>query len=281
MNRILLTSLLLLAIVATATAGGEKLRYKFEKGKTYTYAVSSESKLNGQTMGQEFSMDSKSDLTIAMVSSTATNDGGWELVVRIETGKIKVNFPMMGLRDTTIELTEYIGKRAKVVITGRGKTLSVEPIDTIQPGRLAMMTGSPLEMFRRLFVTLPEQPVDVKTAWKESTPDTTNSGGVKVVIKPSIDFSVAAKETRGEYPTFRIPYTGKSTMEGTGTQRGMDVTVDGTVKSTGTMYFAPSEGLLVEAESTSDVDQTVTFTGAQSGAQTIMTTMKNSVKLQK
>jgi hypothetical protein len=281
MNRMWLAVLLLVGLVAGTTAGADKLRYKFETGKTYTYLVATETKINGQMMGQEFTLETKSDLSIAMTASAATAEGGWELVVRIVTGKVKVNFPMMGMRDTTVDLTEFMGKRMKVVISGRGKTLSVDPIDTIQPGRLSMMIGNPADMFRRLFSVLPDQPVDVKSTWKETMPDTSNNSGIKVIMKPNSDFSVAARESRNGMSTLKIPYTGKATMEGAGNQRGMDVTLDGSVKASGTLYFAPKEGLLVEAESGADVDQTITFTGAKSGAQTMLTNVKTSVKLQK
>ena len=281
MKRLFNCAVLGLVLAAVAAAGGQPLRYHFDKATTYRYAVTSESKMNGEMMGQEMTIEMRTEATVAVTASAETKDGGWELIVRMDAGKAKVNFPMMGLRDTTIELTELLGKRSKLIIDGRGKTLSVTPIDTVAPSRLMMMLGGGTEMFSRMFMELPVQAVDVKSAWKDTNPDTMHQRGVKIVMKKNVDYSIPGTETRGGYSTLQIAFTGATTMTGAGNQNGLDVTVDGTVKSNGTLNFAPKEGLMVELSSTSNVDQTVTFSGAQNGAQTSVTSSKTTAKLLK
>ena len=127
---------------------GQKLRYNFEKGKALKYSTVVENKISGQSMGQEFSMASGTDLDYS-ISLINTSDGVIALTAKFEKFNIKLNMPMMGFNDSTIAMQEYIGKRIKVVMTDRGKTLSVEPIDTIPPSREQMMANvTPSDLFK-------------------------------------------------------------------------------------------------------------------------------------
>jgi hypothetical protein len=56
--------------------------------------------------------------------------------------------------------------------------------------------------------------------------------------------------------------------------------VDGSTKISGTVFFAPQEGVFISAEQSNDAESTQTFTGAQSGAQssTSIIAIKSALK---
>jgi hypothetical protein len=115
--------------------------------------------------------------------------------------------------------------------------------------------------------------------WKKDAPDTVSRGGMKMTVKPNIEYKIVGEEKKNDLKCWKIIFSGTSTIEGSGNQRGMDVTIDGTVKVKGTAYFAPGEGISVLTEQSSDTDMTTTFTGQQTGASTmsISSTVKSAL----
>ena len=273
-----LAALFVFLLCQTSTAG-QKLRYNFEKGKVYKYSAVVESKMSGQSMGQEFTMTygAEFDYSISFVSS---NTGVLTLMVKFEKYNIKLNFPMMGFNDSTIVMQEYVGKRMKVVITDKGKTLSVIPIDTIPPSRVQMMVNlTPNDLFKQLLLELPDKELDVNGSWKKDLPDTTSRGGIKYVTKQNLDYKIVAAEKKNDLNCWKVAITGTSTIEGSGTQRGADVTIDGTVKINGTAYIVPADGVFVLSEQSNETEMTTTATGSQTGASTMLvsTTVKSAL----
>jgi len=268
--------ILLLSQMSTA---GQKLRYNFEKGKVYKYSTVIESKTSGQSMGQEFSMTYGADFDYSL-SLLSANAGVMTLKIVFDRFNIKLNMPMMGFNDSTIVMQEYVGKRVKVVVSDKGKTLSVEPIDTIPPSRLQMMVSStPAELFKQILLELPEKEMEMNDSWKKTNPDTISRSGMKIVMKPNIEFKIVGTEKKNDLKCWKIAIKGTSTMEGSGNQSGADVSIDGTIKTNGAAYFAPAEGVSVLSEQSTETEMTTTATGAQTGASTmtISTTVKSSL----
>jgi hypothetical protein len=254
------------------TLAGQKLRYNFEQGKIYKYSTTIESKLTGQAGGQEFSMTSGAalDYSISLLSTDAKEE---VLKIQFDKFTIKINMPMMGFTDSTIALQEYIGKRIKLVITKLGKTVSVEPIDTVPPSRILMQSGlTPSDLFRQLLLELPEKEMSVNDSWKREQPDTLSRSGIKITMKPNIECKIIGTEKKLDINCLAVSVKGTSTVEGTGSQQGADVSVDGIVKVNGSVFFAPSAGIPVLSEQTTETEMTTTVTGAQTGAQTMSIT---------
>jgi hypothetical protein len=279
--RVILVSLavVLVFLLCQSSTAGQKLRYNFEKGKVYKYSAVVESKMSGQAMGQEFTMTSGADFDYAL-SLVSANAGVMTLTVTFEKFNIKLNMPMMGFNDSTIVMQEYVGKRMKVVATDQGKTLAVEPIDTIPPSRIQMMASlTPKDLFKQILLEFPEKELDVNGSWKKVAPDTVSRGGMKMVTKPNLDFKVVGTEKKNDFSCWKIAISGTSTIEGSGTQGGVDVTIDGTVKINGAAYIAPADGIFVLSEQSNETEMTTTATGSQTGASTmsITTTVKTAL----
>ena len=87
-------------------------------------------------------------------------------------------------------------------------------------------------------------------------------------------------EKKNDLNCWKITLAGTNAIEGSGNQRGTDVTIDGTGKISGTMYIAPAEGVFVLSEQSNETEITTTVTGSQTGASTlsINTTMKTELQ---
>ncbi|RPI05420.1 MAG: hypothetical protein EHM64_06615 [Ignavibacteriae bacterium] len=260
--------------------GGQKLRYHYEKGKNYQYTTVVDSKTSGQAMGQEFTMTSGADLdyTVTLMDADA---GTLTLMITFEKFNIKLNLPMMGFNDSTIVMKDYIGKRVKVIVTDKGKTVSVQPIDTIPPSREQMIASvTPSDLFKQVLLELPENEMELNGSWKKVSPDTTARGGMKMVVKPNIEYKIAGAEKNSNHDCWKIAVSGTSTIEGSGSQRGADVTIDGTVKSNGSVFMAPRDGIIVQSQLSNETEMTTTATGSQTGASTmsISSTIKSTLR---
>jgi hypothetical protein len=266
-------------ILCGCGSGRLAVQYRFEEGKSYRYSTIVDSKVVGQAMGQEFNMASDATFDYSLTIQEK-KEHTLKLMATIKQFKVRIDFPLMGLNDSTIVMSEYIGKRMQVIMTEKGKTLTVEPLDTIPPSRvLAIANVTPIELFKQVFLELPDNELEVNGYWKKTNPDTVTRGGMKMVIKQNVEYKIAGAEKNSDYSCWKILISGSSLMEGSGSQGGNNVSLDGTVKINGTAFIAPQKGVFVSSEQSVDNDLTTTVTGSQTGASTmiIKTTIKSKL----
>jgi hypothetical protein len=271
---------IIIVLFAVSLEAGQKLRYKFEQGKKYSYATTVDNKTTGQGMGQEFTVTAVSNLDYTVVVDTV-RDGSFKLTITLDKFVNKINMPAMGFSDSTIAMTEWEGKRVSVTMSELGKVLSIEAIDQIPPSKLGMLLRvGPTDMFRRIFFEFPDRELGVDTVWKNTDPDTTRQMGLTIAVKPNLEFKVAGRESKNGLDCWKIVFSGTNLTTGSGSMQGMDITVDGSTKISGTVFFAPKEGVFISAEQSNDAESTQTFTGAQSGAQssTSIIAIKSALK---
>ena len=255
--------LLYTVLVSQASTGGEKLRYQMSKGTTYQYKLTSDNSMRIQQMGQEFAISRASMFGISLTVEDVGKDGELTCIGKVDTNFSRIDSPMM--KDTALVFKEVNGKRSRLTFTALGKTLNAVPIDTVQQTQaMAMLGGLDVtDILRRLLIELPEQPVGTDESWKRTRPDTTNVQGIKLITKPDIKYTIVGNEKINGFDCVKISVDGTSSQYGTGTAQGMEIVVDGTVKTKGTMFFAPKQGVLVSVESTSTGDSNVSGTGEQ------------------
>jgi hypothetical protein len=269
------------SVISVAFARGEKLRYQMAKGVTHEYTVTSDTKSKSQMMGQEFSASSWTFFGISMTGEDVGKNGELIFVAKVDTNLTKIDSPM--LKDTNRVLKEFNGKRVRLTLSPLGKTLKSVPIDsvTLSP-QMQMMGGTrPAEFLRRVLLELPEKEVGVGDTWKKTNPDTTIAQGMKIVTKPNIQFKIAGNEKVGGYDCVKITFDGTSSQYGTGSRQGMEMVIDGNVKTKGTAYFAPAEGLLLSIDQTSTTEMNISGTGEQMFTGTQSITQSSKVKLVK
>ena len=271
----------LAAMVSIAFAGGGKLRYKTIKGATHSYTLVSDTKMKQQMMGQDMTITAWSLVGMTLTSEDVGANGEMILIGTVDTNFSKIDSPMM--KDSARVLKEINGKRVRLKVTSMGKSLSSELIDTIAqtPAMQMMGGGNPGEYMRGLFTKLPEQEVGVGDSWKQTTPDTVNAGGFKMIVKSDVTYKIEAAEKFGGYDCLKISFEGPSSQYGTGSRQGMDLVLDGTIKIKGTAYFAPAEGLLVGVDQATTTDTNISGTGEQMITITQAATVTTQVRLVK
>ena len=254
--------ILLSAAVISSSYGGEKLRYQMMKGSTYKYVLTTDNKGTTQANGQEMATKAASDFGISLAVEKTGADA-ITLIAKVDSNVSNIESMMM--KDSALVLKEINGKRVRITMTPLGKTVKSVVIDTIAPSRAMQMTGAgnPAEFLRQLFVKLPDQAVGVGDTWKYNATDTITTQGMPIITKPDIQFKVAGAEKVGSYDCMKITFEGTTSMYGTGSRQGMELVIDGTVKSKGTTFFAPKEGLLVSVDSESTTDMNISGTGEQ------------------
>ncbi|MBM4159529.1 MAG: hypothetical protein FJ217_00365 [Ignavibacteria bacterium] len=265
--------------IVSACLSGEKLRYAMSKGSTYAYLLTQESKAAGNMMGQEFKSTSTAKFWLSLHVQGIGKDGEFICVGKIDTAIMSVESPMM--RDTALIPSEFFGKRVGVTLSPTGKTLSASPIDTVPPvQRLAMLGMSgPADIFRRILFELPEQEVAIGDSWKNTRPDTSRRMNIQIIVKPNTQYKIAGTEKVGALECYKIDTEGTASQYGTGQVQGMEIVIDGTIKSKGTIHFALKEGLLVGIDQTTNVEATTSGTGEQMFTQTTSSEQKTTIKL--
>jgi hypothetical protein len=273
--------LLFVAMISQLFAGGEKLRYQMAKGNTYRYTLTADNNAKTQAMGQEFNSTSSSLFGISLAVEEIGANGELTCIAKVDTNLTKVDLPMM--KDSALVLKEINGKRTRLTLSPLGKTLESTPIDTIQPSQTMAMMGNPnvVDLLRRLLPELPEQPVGVGETWKKTTPETLYVQGLKLIMKPDIQYKIEGAENVSGLDCLKIAFEGTASQYGTGSRQGMDLVLDGTVKTKGTAFFAQKEGILVSIESSIDNDMTTSGTGEQMFTQTQTASSKFKMVLEK
>lgn len=256
-------ALLLLSLTVVAFAqNGTPLRYVYEMGKTYNYAITAENNVTMEMQGREMVNEMTQNAKLAIVPQSLAADGNYTCWLSFPEMSIKVkNFRM----DTTIVMTELLNKRAEIVQTPRGKVISTKMIDSLKIGNNMMMMqlgSEPTALFKRVLINMPAEPVVAGGSWTETEVDTINQGGMKIAITPNLTFSALGEEERGGYQCLKVAFKGTLNLNGSGSQQGMNLVLEGEGTQEGTLYFAQAQGVLVAAESISDQEMTIAITGA-------------------
>ncbi|MBI5022500.1 MAG: hypothetical protein HZB59_13780 [Ignavibacteriales bacterium] len=234
-----------------------KIEYKFQKGKTYRFNHISNSNITQEMMGKEMKITNASDMTIRVAVDDITKEGNFGLVVSVDSAKNTTKSPM---KDTTMILSNLIGKRTKITVSKIGAVLSREIIDTIKNEGI-MGGGSQRGMAQ--ITRLPEKEVKIGEKWNSTTIDTIESMGGKIYHTSNFEYTLSGKEKKQNRDCLKIDYTGTTSDTGKMMMNGMELFVEGGGKVKGILYFDPKAGMTVVEESTTDNEQTMAITGQQ------------------
>jgi len=233
------------------------LVYKFAPGQSYQYKSVSEGTVIQEMMGQEMKMENGSDLTVSLATEKVGKDGSMTLMTKLVEGTTRMKNPM---QDTTIAMTEMIGKRMKIQVKSDGVILNREIVDTVETEGRMRGVGQ-REAVR--FHILPAKAVKVGETWSSTFTDTVDNLGGKIVNVVNSTYNVLGTEQKNGAPCLKVSYNGSITIEGSGTMQGMDLFIEGGGKVAGTMFFDPERGMVIEDESTTETESTIAVTGQQ------------------
>lgn len=246
-----------------------KLEYKFEKGKTYLFQDITTGDVTQEMMGREMKMHNESNSIVRIVVDEVDNDKNISLIISSDSITVRSKTPM---GDTSMVLNELIGKRTKILVSNIGKIIKRETLDSIRlRGRMAMNTMREAISFP----ILPEQPMGIGEKWQGTYTDSMMStNGPQIITQQNFEYTIVGKEKRAGFDCLKITYTGTTSSEGKFNMQGMEFYIEGTGKATGTFYFAPKIGMLLENEHIIESD--MTYASAGENPMTIPVTQKIS-----
>ena len=178
----------------------------------------------------------------------------------ISFDSLLVRTSMMG-RDTTLDLSSLIGKRAKATVTSLGEVKNYEMVDAIDQKYQMMSISHQVSQF---FAQLSGSNIKEGENWNNSRIDTIKSMGSTIIDTMDFVYTLASKESKLGHECFKIPYTANLKMHGSGNMQGMDLFIEGTGKITGTFYFDAESGMIVYSETEMNSDMTMATSGQQS-----------------
>jgi len=263
----------LFLIAAALAANGEaKIRfgYRFEKGKTYTYASESETRINQEMMGRTMLMTIRNDMVFTLDPAETLGNGDIVCTARFDT--LLIHFSGMNI-DSTFNLSAYADKRARLVLAPHGKVKSVTPVDSFPPQSpmMQMMGVDPDALFRRLLLNLPQAELGDNEAWVNTLPDTTKISGLEMIAVPALKYITSGRETISGFDCAKVVYAGTMGIAGKGSRMGADLVVEGEGKMEGVLHYADPIGLLISGEIRSEQQLSTVVTGG-----TNMTIIQNT-----
>lgn len=255
--------ILLASLICTINSNAQdnyKLEYKFETGKIYLYKDISKGKITQEMMGQEDRTDIKSETVIKIVPESLATNGNNSLLVSVDTAKITL---LRKKGDVNPDLSGFLGKRTRVIVTNLGRITKKESVDPIRLKGMAENIDMG-ELIEFSSVVFPESEIKIGDKWKSAWQDTVEAMGGKSVAESKFEYKLKGTEVKNDHSCLKISYEGKITSEGKGSMQGVEIYFEKENSIDGTLYFDYANGLIIADESESEEISTISTTGAHS-----------------
>lgn len=257
---ILLAAAALVVLCATGSSAQDTstLTYRFLPGATYFYADTARSNQTQEMMGQEMKVTTLTTMRTRLVAEKVNADGSMVLVSSLDSMTVSSKSPM---KDTTMVMTDLLGKRIRLTVAPGGAVLNRETIDSV---RIAGLMGRAMSMRESARLhRLSKDPVGVGSTWKSDVVDSADMMGGKLVSHIKMDYTVAGKTVCQGRSCLQVGFKGEIGMEGKGSMMGMELFMEGKGKTSGTFFFDPVQGLTIQESSSTDTEMTAAVTGQQ------------------
>ncbi len=234
------------------------LSYKFTKGKTYLYRNINVSNITQEAMGQEMKIVNTSNDVVKLVVNDVASNGNADLVFSLDSAAVTTS--MMG-RDTSPDVSNFIGKRSKATITPLGEVKDYQELDTVDA---ATRYFSLSQIVNGFFAKLAGKEINTGDNWNSTVIDTIKNFGGAIVDTNDFVYTLSGKVDTLGHNCLRIPFSSNIKLGGNGNVQGMDLYINGSGKANGTIYFDAEKGMLIYSETDMKADMTMATTGAQS-----------------
>ena len=251
---------LFLGVVSAWSQSKTGFTYGYEKGRTYRYLTILESTMTMDMAGQAMSNETPGRILLALKPIEINPDGG----ITFEAAFDSMVMRMKGMgMDTTLVLTDLIGKRAKILTNPYGRIQSITPIDSVTKGSrlMQMMDADPQMFYRRILPDLPDVPLTIGEKWMKTYPDTVKNAMMEIVVTPNLEYTLTAKETNAGVDCWRLHYTGPLTVAGKGSRMGAEFFIEGDGKANGSIFYDADKKIIVSAEGSSEQLMNIAVTG--------------------
>ncbi len=272
------TSFMLLAVLVFGTYAlaqeSYHLQYKFTKGKNLTYKSQTSTDMTQEVMGREMKVNSEVNLLTSTSVENVDQEGTAAIIASLDSATI--HSVMMG-RDTTYTPAAMLGIKTKFNCTKYGNTSSMELLDSASDNNRMALQFS--QGGKSMFIHMPASDIKVGDNWTSSEVDTIKNFGGKILNTADYTYTLAGKEEKMGHNCYKIPFTSTNKIEGSGNMQGMELYIEGSGKSSGTVYINVDDGMIVYMENDLNSDLTMATTGQQKMIIPITQSTKTTVSL--
>ena len=206
--------------------------------------------------------------------------GDITFVYAIDSLHTQVKNSMMGVDSTFTNPAGLIGKRTRFTMSAAGKKLNSVILDSVKlSGVMAQVSGGRQNTFN--LIELSGKEMKAGESWTSNKVDTMNQAGGKLMVTSATTYTVGNEVDTLGYKCVRLMTKGKASIKGEGAQMGAKLFFEGEGPTSGVVYFAPKEGLLVAMTADNDMEMTIAVTGPQNMTIPQTTATKTSLVLVK
>lgn len=256
------TMSLLAGIVIAGAGSAYKLAFSMKKGQRLKYKMKTSTEQSMEMMGREMASSVNGATVMHLEVEDVNKAGDITFVYAIDSMQTKIKNPMMGVDSTFSNPAGLIGKRTRFTMNAVGKKLNSVVLDSVKlSGVMAQVSGGRQNTFN--LIELSGKEMKAGESWTTNKIDTMNQASGKMVVTSSATYTVGSEVDTLGYKCVRLMAKGKASIKGEGAQMGAKLFFEGEGPTSGVVYFAPKEGLLVAMTSDSDLEMTIAVTGPQ------------------
>ena len=233
------------------------LQYKFPKGKTLLYKDVSSSRITQSMMGRETKFNNSTQNLLRIKVEDVSSNGDGTLIFSLDSAVVRS--VIMG-KDTTFNLEGILGKRLELNFSKIGNLNKYTELDTVEDDSRYVSVEQEAKHF---FANLADKEIKTSDNWNSTQIDTMETMGGEIVSTVDIVYTLSGKENKLGRECFKISFTANLKIQGEGNMRGVDITMDGTGKSTGELFLDTSNRMLVYSKNNIDTNMNIVTGGAQ------------------
>lgn len=254
---IIILSLITIGCAAKKSAPGDLqselvLQYRFPQDQTLTYKGGADVVQNQEVMGQTMTTTIKIGVGYSIKGTGVDDQNNLLTQVIINDIDLAINSMQGNMNPDTSALS---GKSYGATYSPKGKELEVTGIEELPKISLGMGgERSAKDFFTDLLPVLPDAAVKTGDTWTTPVERNMQQGPIALAFKGEAINVLEGIETIQGMECAVIKTRTESTVEGSGTQMGMELKISGVVKGTATFYFAYKKGLFVKMTNNSATD---------------------------
>ena len=251
----LITLLSLFLSLGAFAQNTHTLIYKMEPGTSYRYLRENSVTATQEMAGNEMTVTADTRNLTEYLTGEVTSDG--RIVLMAKTLEASAHTNMMG-KDTTVQLTDEIGKSEKTEMTLHGKPVKGNSEDSTK----AVATGFDIgAMNQSDFMKLPVNPVAMGEKWVVNEADTVKNDEIDIIVTTVTSSELTGTESRNGHDCLKVTFKTTYEINGKMKQYGMEMFIEGEGNSDGAYWFDEGRGLLAGYEGVINQDVTIAITG--------------------
>jgi hypothetical protein len=257
-TKLMITAIAMFFVMAGSAAmakGKYQLSYKMEKGKTYRYVQDNTLESTREMGGQEMKFNADGHNITRFLVEDVSSSGLLILLYSYE--EYKMHTRGMG-KDTTMDMKGMVDKKVRVELSKLGK---VEKETTIDSGKVEGRSFAMKFMGGSHFPLLPENQVGTGDKWLKNSTDTSEMEEGQTITRTKVGYTLAGKEAKANHNCLRIDFKGTLETSGKMKQTDLDLVLKGSGEISGTIWFDPSAGLMIEEQTTTSMEMTMALSG--------------------